>query len=165
MRCCVVRGPAVDLCHHVISFFSFWAKDKLIRLTCSYNYFCFSSFFMPSLSDVLSASAHRPGCWSQRTRAWNAYLFCKWEEGNHLRFNTIFQMMTEDLNGISQCYLLGRIGHSSVLPRQTDNAAGCLLGFFHPPHPLATDDNADSMVTFNRTFLEHLSKILLRTAL
>ena len=53
----IVYGPAVDLCHHVTSCFSFWAKDKPIRLSCSYNYFCFSPFSMPSLSVMLSVSA------------------------------------------------------------------------------------------------------------
>lgn len=36
--------------------------------------------------------------------------------GNYLRFNTIFQIKTEELNAILQCYLSGGIGHSSVLP-------------------------------------------------
>lgn len=45
---------ADDLCHHVSSCFSFWGTDQPIRLTCSYNYFCSSSFSMPALSVMLS---------------------------------------------------------------------------------------------------------------
>lgn len=42
-----VYGLAVDLCHHVSSCLSFGGKDKPIRLSCFYNYFCSSPFSMP----------------------------------------------------------------------------------------------------------------------
>lgn len=92
-----VCGFAVDLRHHVSSCFSFWGKDKLIRLSCSYNYFCSSPFSMPSLS--LSCSQPQPRaarvsipedmtleCLSRASADWGGGV------GNCLRFNTIFQI-------------------------------------------------------------------------
>lgn len=141
-----VYGLSVDLCHHVSSCFSFWGKDKPIRLSCSYNYFCSSPFSMPSLSVMLSVSAQ---AWVSIPRGHDAAMpisgDCRWEIGNYLRFNTIFQIKTEELNEILQCYLSGRIGHSSVLPWWTDNTTHLL---FYRPH--ATDCISQHVCTICR---------------
>lgn len=55
---------------------------------------------------------------------------CRWGIGNYFRFNAIFQIKTEELNEILQCYCLGRIGHSSVLPWWTDRYNP--LTFYYP---------------------------------
>lgn len=111
-----VHGAAVDLCHHVSSCFSFWGTRKLIRLSCSYNYFCSSPFSVPSLSVMLSASARArlsipedmtpqsiSGVFTVGGGGWDlSYIQCN------------FPIQTRELNEILQCYLSGEIGHSSV---------------------------------------------------
>lgn len=127
-----VHVLAVDLCHHVSSCFSFWGKHKLIRLSCSCNYFCSSPFAMPCLSAMISVSARAwasiPADTTQQylsqtsaRRDWDL----SWTQYN-------FPNQTKELNEILQCYLSGQIGHSSVPLWQTDNTA-CLFSHIDMP--------------------------------
>lgn len=91
-------GFAVDLCHHVSSCFSFWGKDKPIRLSCSYNYFCSSPFSMPGLYVKLSVC--NPGL-GVDPRGYDARMpisgVCRWAIGDQRTFSTIFQIKRRNL--------------------------------------------------------------------
>lgn len=89
------HAPAVDLCHHVSSCFSFWGRPRLIRLSYSYNYFCPAPFLMPlPVSPSCSPSPGRAGA-SIPEDVTPHYLSPAMPHlgvGNYLRLNTIFQI-------------------------------------------------------------------------
>lgn len=89
------RRLFLDMCHHVSTFFSFWGEHKLIRLSCSYNYFCFPPLSRPGLSHRLTLS---PGlavdpwgrdatmpisgvCSRESVPVWDSIHFSNWSKG------------------------------------------------------------------------------------
>lgn len=91
-------GFAVDLCHHVSSCFSFWGKDKPMRLSCSYNYFCSSPFSMPSLYVKLSVAIQ---AWVSIPEDMTQECLSQVSEGGglgtNLIFNAIYQIKLRNL--------------------------------------------------------------------
>lgn len=127
------HAPAVDLCHHVSSCFSFWGRHRLIRLSYSYNYFCPAPFLMPlPVSPSCSPSPCRAGAVNPRGRDAALPISCHAPHGSWQLSPTQYNFpnQTEELNEISPCYLSGRIGRSSVPPWWTDNATHLLFFFF-----------------------------------
>lgn len=89
------HAPAVDLCHHVSSCFSFWGRHRLIRLSYSYNYFCPAPFLMPlPVSPSCSPSPGRAGASIPEdvTPHYLSPAMPHMGVGNYLRLNTIFQI-------------------------------------------------------------------------
>lgn len=95
--CAIMSHPAF----HFEPRTSRYASVALIIISASLPFPC-------PVSLSCSQSQPRPGCRSPRTWRWNAYLRrLQMRIGNYLRFNTIFQIKTEDLNEILHCYLSG----------------------------------------------------------